>query len=133
MTRETGSQPRLRHTACGTDGRFSWSSLGEEDPDEWVVYDHQLGLTHLVDGLAHAVWQLLAHHPQGLDVGAVAACLWHPQLPPDQAVQLHQDDIDGPAHAQERQRLTELLGSMVSVGMAQSVAVQPALSETAFT
>ena len=41
------------------DQSFSWESFGDSDAGEVLVFDDSTGTTHLIDGTAHAVYELL--------------------------------------------------------------------------
>ena len=95
--------------ACAPD-RFVWHELGQPDAPEVVVFDEHEALTHLIDGLALDVHQLLLARPSGLSVAELNA--------------LMRDGLE-PAQAQEQElqasetlpALEQLLTVMQAIGL----------------
>lgn len=78
-------------------GRFHWHLLGQEDPEEVVVFDGRLGLTHRICSAAHDIHDVLRGHQHGLQMERLIDAL------------LGSHDVDGQARA----GLDRLIDAMV--------------------
>ena len=59
--------------------RLHWHRLGEDDPEDVVVFDNRTGQTHRIAAEALEVHALLVSHPQGLSSPLLHQALWGPQ------------------------------------------------------